>query len=100
MTFCTLMGDEVPRLSRRKCQKMAPSWSGFFGAPICLIKVMLEVENASSSRSGRVASGWLDGSAGERPGRHGGVGPDMVRACLPLGGVRYGHRVLQLTGAG
>src|ERR1700750_1559225 len=40
-----------------------------------------------------------EGSAGERPGRYGDTRPDMVGACLPQGGVRYGHRALQLTGA-
>ena len=29
MRFCTQMGGEVTRLSWRKCQKVAPSWSGF-----------------------------------------------------------------------
>jgi hypothetical protein len=33
MRFCTQMGVEVTRLSWRKCQKVAPSWSGFFGTP-------------------------------------------------------------------
>jgi len=31
--FCIPMGGEVTRLSWRKCQKVAPSWSGIFGAP-------------------------------------------------------------------
>jgi hypothetical protein len=29
--FCTQMGGVVTRLSWRKCQKVAPSWSGFLG---------------------------------------------------------------------
>jgi hypothetical protein len=33
MRFCTTMGGELIRLSWRKCQKVAPSWSGFLGAP-------------------------------------------------------------------
>ena len=33
MRFCTQIGGEVTRLSWRKCQKVAPSWSGLFGAP-------------------------------------------------------------------
>ena len=33
MRFCTQMGGEVTRLSWRKCQKVAPSWSGLRGAP-------------------------------------------------------------------
>ena len=37
MRFCTRMGGEVTRLSWRKCQKVAPSWSGFFGAPLGVV---------------------------------------------------------------
>ena len=33
MRFWIQIGGEVARLSWRKCQKVAPSWSGFFGAP-------------------------------------------------------------------
>ena len=34
MRFCIQMGGEVIRLSWRKYQKVAPSWSGFFGEPL------------------------------------------------------------------
>src|ERR1022692_214074 len=37
MTFCTAMGGEVTRLSWRKCQKVAPSWSGLRGAPLGVV---------------------------------------------------------------
>ena len=33
MRFWTQIGGEVTRLSRRKYHIVAPSWSGFFGAP-------------------------------------------------------------------
>src|ERR1022692_905103 len=33
MRFWAQMGGEVTRLSWRKCQKVAPSWSGLRGAP-------------------------------------------------------------------
>ncbi len=31
------MGGEVTRLSWRKCQKVAPSWSGLRGAPLGVV---------------------------------------------------------------
>ena len=35
--FWAEMGGEVTRLSWRKCQKVAPSWSGFLGAPLGVV---------------------------------------------------------------
>ena len=35
--FWAQMGGEVTRLSWRKCQKVAPSWSGFLGAPLGVV---------------------------------------------------------------
>ncbi len=37
MRFCTHTGGDVTRLSRRKCQTVAPSWRGFLGAPLALV---------------------------------------------------------------
>src|ERR1035438_5258443 len=37
MMFCRPTGGEVTRLSCRKCQKVAPSWSGLRGAPLGVV---------------------------------------------------------------
>jgi hypothetical protein len=38
MKFCRPTGGEVTRLSCRKCQKAAPSWSGLRGAPLGVVR--------------------------------------------------------------
>src|SRR5580692_2396872 len=57
MRFCTTMGGELIRLSCRKCQKVAPSWSGFFGAPLGVVL-------PSATRPARASWNSLVSSAG------------------------------------
>ena len=52
------MGGDVPRLSWRKCQKVAPSWSGFFGGAQCRAELddALDLAWAGYTQAGKVSN--------------------------------------------
>jgi hypothetical protein len=74
MRRCTLMNGESTWPSWRKCQKLAPSWSGFFGA--FRLGPAAGGQGRRRPRAAPLVRSFMR-SAGARP-----VRPGALRRCL------------------